>query len=385
MHVYSPKLLTGEAVSVSVSPATALSAPGVLRRVLATWVDPATFDFWAGMVHPTWSWDRPLAQVVARHVEAQDTVTLELQPNRHCGSFLPGQHINVSAEVNGRRTTRSYSVTTVPCRDRRLSITVKRVENGTLSTHLCRYIQVGDVLEIGPAFGSMVLPEALQGRWLFLAAGSGITPMMALTRSLAQRQMPVPLTLVYWVKKRAELCFLRELQKLAQMHSHFSLRVVLTEEAQLLAGEHQGLISGLQLQQLAGDVSQCQVFACGPSGFVETARQLVAPHAALFLAEGFTPAARVQSDTALPATVRLRLTHSQRELEISTTTSLLDALEAQGIRPDSGCRMGVCQTCVCTRIQGTTQDMLNGERSDESDMNVRLCVSRAGSDLALAL
>jgi ferredoxin len=79
------------------------------------------------------------------------------------------------------------------------------------------------------------------------------------------------------------------------------------------------------------------------------------------------------------------LTRSQRELEISTATSLLEALEAQGVRPESGCRMGVCQSCVCTRIQGTTQDMLNGELSGESDMNVRLCVSRAGSDLALNL
>ena len=70
---------------------------------------------------------------------------------------------------------------------------------------------------------------------------------------------------------------------------------------------------------------------------------------------------------------------------ISTGTSLLEALEAQGLNPRSGCRMGICHTCVCTRHSGSTQDTLRGDISSESDMAVRLCVSRATSDLSLDL
>ena len=70
---------------------------------------------------------------------------------------------------------------------------------------------------------------------------------------------------------------------------------------------------------------------------------------------------------------------------MSSGSSLLEALEAQGLNPPSGCRMGVCHTCVCQRHSGTTLDTLTGERNAEPDMAVRLCVSRACSDLSLDL
>lgn len=363
------------------------SAPW-LQRVVAPLVEPEVFDFWVQHLNPAWSWSRPLATIVERRVEARDTVTLVLQPNRHVGGFLPGQHINVSAEVNGRRVTRSYSLTNTQSRSRRMSITVKRVEGGALSTHLVQQARVGDVLGIGPAFGEMTLPAQPQGRWLFLAAGSGITPLMGLTRALAAQHMPVELTLLYWVKAHAELCFLQELRALSARFPQFRLQVIVTHEAPSVPGEAQGLISAEQLAQLVPSLGEHQVFACGPGGFIETARELCAGRASSFIAEGFTPAAPM----ALPSlagvearTVRVTLQRTGRELQLSTGLSLLDALEAEGLNPPSGCRMGVCHTCVCPRIEGTTQDMQSGDTQSESNMAVRLCVSRACTDLTLDL
>lgn len=361
-----------------------------LQRVIAPLVEPEVFDFWVQHLNPAWSWSRPLATIVERRVEARDTVTLVLKPNRHVGGFLPGQHVNVSAEVNGRRVTRSYSLTNVPSRSRRMSITVKRVEGGALSTHLAQRARVGDVVGIGPAFGEMTLPAQPQGRWLFLAAGSGITPLMGLTRALAAQHMPVELTLLYWVKTHAELCFLQELRALSTRFPQFRLQVIVTHEAPSVPGEAQGLISAEQLAQLVPSLGEQQVFACGPGGFIETARELCAGRSQAFVAEGFTPAAPV----ALPAfantgvearTVRVTLERTGRELQLSTGLSLLEALEAEGLNPPSGCRMGVCHTCVCPRVEGTTQDMQSGETQSENDMAVRLCVSRACTDLTLDL
>ena len=135
-------------VSASASAVTGLPpTANWLQRIMAPAVDPEVFDFWVQHLNPAWSWSRPLATIVERRVEARDTVTLVLQPNRHVGGFLPGQHVNVSAEVNGRRVTRSYSLTNVPAParagSRRLSITVKRVEGGALSTHLVQHAQTG--------------------------------------------------------------------------------------------------------------------------------------------------------------------------------------------------------------------------------------------------
>jgi ferredoxin-NADP reductase len=355
------------------------------QKVLAPLIDPAVFDFWAGMVNPAWSWSRALARVVDRRVEAQDTVTLVLQPNRHCSKVKPGQHVNVSAEVNGHRTTRSYSITNVPGRNGQLEITVKRVDGGKLSTQLCRHTQVGDALELGPAFGDMVLPAQPQGPWLFLAAGSGITPLVSLTRALAAQAMPIELTLIYWARTRAELCFVRELRLLAASQPRFKLHVVLTDEVDRLPDEEQGMINREQLARLVGDLSSQQVFACGPGGFVDAARELVAGSARSFKAEGFTASAAVALAPEAITTVRVQLLKSQRALDVSSGTSLLEALELQGLKPASGCRLGICHTCVCTKHSGTTQDTISGEQDTESDTTIRLCVSRACTDISLDL
>lgn len=361
------------------------AAPGPLQRLLAPMVEPGVFDFWVQHLNPAWSWSRPLARVVARRVEAADTVTLALRPNRHCASVLPGQHINVSAAVNGRRLTRSYSVSNVPVPGGPIEITVKRVEAGRLSTHLCRDVQVGDVLSLGDAFGEMTLPARPEGAWLFLAAGSGITPLISLTRWLASRGMPVPLTLVYWARTRADLCFVPELQQLAARHPSFVFQPVLTHEAPH-AGEAEGFISQAQLQAFCPDLGERQVFACGPGGFVEAARTLTTGLVRSFLAEGFTPAAPSAPATDAAATpVQVQLTRTGRVLTVSSQTSLLDALEQAGLNPASGCRMGVCHTCVCTKHSGTVQDTLTQDLHTEPDGRVRLCVSRAVSDVALDL
>ena len=154
------------------------------KRLMRPVVSPAVVDFWASRFNRTWSWERPLARVVAREQASRDAVTLVLAPNRHCGGFRPGQHINVSAEVHGARITRSYSLTDLPRADGRMAITVKAMDGGKLSQHLCHDLRIGDVLGVGPAFGDMQLPADPHGEWLFLAAGSGITPLMALTLAL---------------------------------------------------------------------------------------------------------------------------------------------------------------------------------------------------------
>lgn len=375
------------------------ASPSVsLGQWIAPLIDPATFDFWASRIHPAWSWARPLAQVVERRVEAQDAVTLVLKPNRHGlaglragrAAFQPGQHIHLSAEVNGRRTTRSYSLTGTPRADGLISITVKRVEGGHLSTHLCRDVREGDVLELGDVFGDLTLPAQPQGAWLFLAAGSGITPLMSLTRALAERQMPVDLTLIYWARTRAELCFAQELRNLARKFPRLRLQIVLTREHELLADEARGRLSTELIDELLGHeaLPRQQVMACGPGGFVERARAVLGPVVSSFQAEAFSPSAP-QADlheaSASAATVQVQLLRSGRQLALPSNISLLQALESAGMRPASGCRMGICHTCVCTKQSGTTQDVNTGELGTEPSTALRLCVSRACTDLTLDL
>ncbi|HEY5971842.1 MAG TPA: ferredoxin reductase [Pseudoxanthomonas sp.] len=355
-----------------------------LRRLLKPVIAPSVFDFWASRLNPTWSWERPLARVVDRQQASRDAVTLVLQPNRHWGGFQPGQHLNLSAEIHGTRVTRSYSLTGLPRADGRIAITVKGIEGGKLSQHLCRSAKVGDVFELGPAFGDMILPEKPEGSWFFLAAGSGITPLMAMTRALAAQGMPVPLTLVYWARTRDEFCFLDELRALAAAQPRFQLRVVLTRDLPREADEHQGRIDENEplLMSLIDEPEAIQVMACGPGGFVDAARHLFGARALSFQAEAFTSPPMVYAETG---TVQVRLKKSGRTLELARGQSLLTALEAEGLRPASGCRMGICNTCACGKAAGSTRHLHTGELVHEPVSALKLCISSAVSDLELDL
>ncbi len=355
-----------------------------LQRLVSPLVNPAVFDFWAGKIHPLWSWNRVLARIVERRPEAADAVTLVLQPNRRFGGFQPGQHLNLSAEVNGRRVTRSYSLTGLPRPDGRISLTVKQVPGGVLSSHLCRHARVGDVVELGPAFGELAVPAARRPQpQLFLAAGSGITPLMGLTRALAAEGFPGELTLLYWVRTRAECCFVRELRALASSSSgRFRVRFMLTREEASRPDEGEGRLSANGLSTLVPHLAQVHVSACGPAGFVSTAQALAGSAARSFQAESFTPPS-FGSDAA--GTVQVHLARSGRMLDVPSGVSLLAALEAQGLQPDYGCRMGICNTCACGKSAGITQDMATGDTSAEPVSALRLCISRATTDVTLDL
>jgi ferredoxin-NADP reductase len=370
--------------------ATNMSATNTLRRLVKPLVVPPVFDFWASKLNRLWSWERVLARVVERHIEASDAVTLVLKPNHYFAGFQPGQHVNVSAEIKGTRVTRSYSLTNIPRADGLLSITVKCIEGGKLSQHLCRVAEVGDVLELGAAFGEMVLsspaPSPLstpaENKRLFLAAGSGITPLMSLTRALVAQEMPGELMLIYWVRTRAEFCYVRELRALAERYPRFRVHFVLTRETEYLHDELSGRISAELLQKLVPDLRQYHVYSCGPAGFVAAARELAGSQAKNFQSEAFTP---LTFNIQATGTVRVELTASQRVLEIPVGQSLLSALEAEGVNPAYGCRIGICNTCACGKRAGTTQNLNSGEQSSEPTSALRLCVSRACTDLTLDL
>ncbi len=365
----------------------------LLKRLARTLVAPDAFDFWASRLHSTWSWDRPLARIVSRHAESSDTFTLLLKPNRHWRGFRAGQHLNIGAEIDGTRITRSYSLSDAPRADGRVAITVKAIPGGKLSQHLCHAAKPGDVLTLGPAFGEMTLPETSEGAWLFLAAGSGITPMMAMIRAQAALGMPMPIALAYWARSRAELCFVDELRTLAARQPNFRVDFVLTRDAAVDEVDHDdadtdefrhGRIDAASLSAFAPDLHQRRVFACGPDGFVAAARGLTADRAVAFHAEAFTPPPPAAVDDAA-GSVQITLAASGRTLEVPRGTSLLTALEAAGLKPASGCRMGICNTCACGKRAGSTRHLHTGAVEREPVSALRLCVNSASSDLILDL
>jgi ferredoxin-NADP reductase len=350
------------------------------RRARAPLVSPALIDFWGQRLVSAWSWNRPLARVVAREQAASDAVSLVLKPNRHFRGFAPGQHVNLGVEVDGRRLTRSYSPSAPANADGSFRITIKAIEGGKVSRHLHDHARVGDVFTLGEAFGDLALPADNRAPRLLLAGGSGITPMMAIFAALSAQEDPAPTTLVYATRTRDQHCFVDELRAITAAKPALQVRFLLSRDRAGASDEAEGRLDAGQVAPWLD--ANAHVLACGPTGFVEAARGLLAHRAASFAAESFSPPVFDSTDTG---TVELTLARSGRRLAVPRGQSLLEALEAAGLEPAHGCRRGLCNTCACGKSAGSTRHLLTGELEHEPVSALRLCISSARSDLVLDL
>ena len=386
------------------SPEILPSSCGDSRDGLALWqrlrgfadiaMDPNVVNFWASKFNPLWSLDQPMARIVGREEAASNSVTLILKPNRHVVIPQAGQHMSVASEINGVRVARSYSTSLVPDQPGLLAITVKQVKGGRLSNWLCLQAREGDVLYLGQPFGDFQWP-ALQQPVLLLAAGSGITPMISLLRQYARQAakgglFPSKQTvqLHYWVRRREEACFIEELLALPKIQPNFSLYLYVTQhghtqQPQSQSYERSGRIEASQFAQQE-DLKNSHVLACGPAGFVGSAQQILQAQVASFQAEAFSPP-QIPADAEATKcnTVQITLQQQNRILTVPVGQSILAALEAEGINHPSGCRMGLCNTCACHKVSGSTQHLISGESQHDEHPALRVCVSRASSDLVL--
>ncbi|MGJ8685989.1 MAG: FAD-binding oxidoreductase, partial [Spongiibacteraceae bacterium] len=188
------------------------------KKLLSAFVSPAQFDFWSREVGSTVAWNRCFARVVERKLTARNTVCLTLKPNGNFSGFQPGQHVNVSVDIQGVRLSRSYSLSNIPAADGRIELTIRAEEDGVVSSWLNNETKVGSVIELGVVFGDMTLPSSAPEQLLLLAAGSGITAIMSLLRHAVTVWPGTPVTLLYWDKTSADFCFTEELAALVECH-----------------------------------------------------------------------------------------------------------------------------------------------------------------------
>ncbi|OTG70466.1 oxidoreductase [Acinetobacter sp. ANC 4169] len=336
-------------------------------------IDQHAANFWLQKFNSLWSINQALGKIVQKENSAQNMVSLTIQFNRHFKVGQAGQHHPIFVEVNGIRYERSYSLTQLDAQH--VLLTVKKVDQGKVSSWLVEQAQVGDILEFGQPYGDMLLPTQAQPMVL-LAAGSGITPMLSLLKALAKTdQMTAPIQLLYWVKQYADFAFKALFEKLAEQYPNFSFQVFYTQEED--AGERLNQDHATLVTHIENSV----VYACGPSGFVAQAEQLFA-HAQSFKSEAFSMSTVENSDIGF---VNITLLKSKKVVAIPKGQSILTSLEQQNIKPTHGCRMGICNKCVCNKVEGSTKNMVNGSQNSEPGNVLKICVNSAQSDLVIDL
>lgn len=354
-----------------------------IKDLVAYTLPANMLDYWLGKVNPRWSVTQAQATIVERQQASVDSVSFILKPNIHAVLPKAGQHIVVSAEVDGRRIARSYSCSGVPNQPKLLEITIKQVKGGKLSQWLCQHAKIGDVLQLAQPFGELKWPSNNQSV-LLLAAGSGITPIISLLRQHLRQHHNQPVQLHYWVSQREQACFVTELNALTKILPNFKFYLYLTQQTAQQSYERQGRIDASHFAEIT-DLASSAVLACGSAEFVANAQQLLQPQVTSWQAEAFSPPPLPVFDAMndQQQTVQITLQKQQRSINVPVGQSILTALENEGIEYPSGCRMGLCNTCACGKISGTTQHLISGDQQHDADSALRICVNTAQTDLVL--
>lgn len=346
-----------------------------LSSIATAVLDPYAANFWLQKINPLWSVNQSLGKIVKKDTAAQGVVSLTLQFNNKFQVGAAGQHHPVYVTIRGVRYERTYSLTQLDTQH--VLLTVKKVDQGKVSTWLVEQAKVGDTLEFGAPYGDMQLPAQAQPL-ILLAAGSGITPMYSLLQDMAKsgRLGSTPVILMYWVKAFTDAAFKAQFEAWAQQYPNFKFQVFYTQEPSVahsrLNNEH------LQRQT---EIEKSAVFACGPSGFTTQAEQIFT-EVALLKTEAFSMSPVLGDDVGL---VQVTLTKSKKIVTIPKGKSILESLEQQNIKPQYGCRMGICHKCVCNKAEGATKNLVDGVQNSEPNNQLKICVNSAQTDLIIDL
>jgi stearoyl-CoA 9-desaturase NADPH oxidoreductase len=346
--------------------------PAGRRRALAllrSFTSPLRPDDYLELINPLWS-TRELRGRVERVVrQSAGAVTVLIKPGWEWPGHLPGQYVRLGVDVDGVHHWRAYSLTSAPRRaDGCIAITPKLVESGKVSPFLFRRARPGMIVRLGGVEGSFVLPDPPPRRLLFISAGSGITPIMSMLRSLSGAGRLEDVVHVHSERTAEAVIFARELRDLARRHRAYRLHEQIT-------GRH-GRLTQAGLEQLCPDWRERETFVCGPAGLLcalrahweggGDQRRLHSEH--------FQPDARLGSGER-GAGGPIRFCASEVEAFSDGTQPILVAGERAGATLAHGCRMGICHSCVGRLRSGRVRDLRTGRVHGQPGEVLRICIN----------
>lgn len=368
------------------SPTATATAPSRRRgisaqRLFDAIAGPHGIDRYLEQIKPTLVTGKCRAEVVAARHGTEDSVTLSLRPNRAWRGLRAGQFVQVSVEIDGVRHTRCYSPASPEGCGRELEITVKRHPGGLVSNFLADHAQPGMVIGLSQADGDFQLPETRPDSILLIGAGSGITPLMAILRTLCAEGHAGQIALIQYAPHPDRTIYREELDRMAAENPNFKLTRSYTRAPG--AGELDGHFSPAHLPQADPCFTAAETFACGPPALLDAVRGTWANGLERLLhVESFVPPSLLP--VGEPGTGSIRFAGSNLEVR-NSGASILEQAEKAGVPAQSGCRMGICHTCTCRKLSGTVKNLLTEEVSAAPDEEIQLCVSAPLSDLVIDL
>ena len=276
--------------------------------------------------------------------------------------YQAGQFLTFVFSKPGGEERRSYSISSAPALNEPLSITVKRLENGEYSRKLIDYAKAGDELTSTGAGGFFVLPVNLPAyrQVFFMAAGTGITPVFPLVKTLLFRHPHTSVVLIYSNRSKAVTLFYEELQQLLELFPGRLVIEFLFSTAVNLARARlgKGLLDELLLQHRQAGVAETLFYTCGPFDYMRMVTIVLLENkvpAQHIKKENFTTlkimSAAKPPDTDLHLVV-IQLQGKRWQLQTRYPQSILEAAKKAGIVLPYSCGAGSCGSCAATCTKG---------------------------------
>ena len=306
-----------------------------------------------------------IQQVVIKEIrkETKDAKTFFLESVSgapyfyHAGQFLTFNFPKASGDHR-----RSYSISSSPVAGEPLSITVKRVENGEYSRYFIDHAREGDVLECMGVGGLFVLPEDMEPykQLFFLAAGSGITPVFSLIKTILATHSHISMVLIYSNRNAADTIFYSQLIALAeQSNGRLVIDFLFSSSNNILKARlNNSLLTSMLSQYAAARREEILCYICGPVDYMDTV-------SITLLTEGI-PKENIRKENFVhykpeltelppdtdPHKVSIRLKDRLVSFEVQYPVSILHQAQKEGIHLPYSCESGQCGSCAAKCTQG---------------------------------
>ena len=312
--------------------------------------------------------------------------------------FDPGQYLTLSAEIDGQVLSRCYTIASAPTQPDSLAITVKRVAGGPFSNWLHDHVGRGSRLWVTGPHGRFSTAQHPARKYLFLSAGSGITPLMSMARTAADLAATSDITFVHSARTPADIIFRAELAGLHSSRDSFRVVAICEQDSDVEAWPGpRGRLTLPILREAVPDLTEREVFTCGPAPYMDAVRSLlaqagVAPsrcHEESFdlttAPAADVPAPGPPSAEAATSAHSIELRRSARTISCDAGTSILTAAALAGVTLPSSCGEGVCGTCKSTLVSGHVEmNHGGGIRKREIEQNkILLCCSTPKTDIVV--
>lgn len=342
-----------------------------------------------------------ITRETADAVSIQFDVPAELQEDYR---YVSGQYLTLDVTINGTPYRRSYSLCSSPYTNEPLTIAVKRVHGGVVSSWLTEHITTNHIIQVFPPMGGFVKkPTPTDAKnYLLIAGGSGITPVLSIAKTILNQEPNSTVTLFYGNTNAASIIFADQLAMLATTYAKLNIVHVLQEPADVT--EHIGLLDeqmvGTLLRKYVTHLPNPEVYLCGPPAMMRCAQTAMADfgipaeriHREYFILDSEhskdnTVEQQVaETDELITRTVKIKLYGTEYEFEVEPDETILTAAQRANIDPPYACQIGACCTCRAKVLSGKVRMDEREALSDEEieDGYVLTCQSHPLTDGVIA-